>query len=61
MLVDILVFFVKALLVFGLVLFAGGTLIGYWFTKRREFEIERFKGLFNVSKNAGFGQKTDEK
>ena len=51
----VLNFFICSLIVWLLLLLLGGTLIGYYFTKRREFEagkIAAMKKLFKPSQNS---------
>ena len=41
-------FFVDALIVCVLCVMAGGTLIGYYFTKKAEYDSNRAKGISEV-------------
>ena len=49
---NIINFLFASLLIFGLVLLAGGTLIGYWFQKKQDFERKRFTEKWNAFKNS---------
>ena len=49
---NIIFFIFASLLIFGLVLLAGGTLIGYWFQKKREYFVKTMKDLLNYAELA---------
>lgn len=52
---EVLMFFLYAMIVFLLVLLLGGTLIGYYFQKKIEYDIRRVGAVCNsitAAKNA---------
>ena len=60
---NIVFFIFASLLIFGLVLLAGGTLIGYWFQKKHEYFMKTME--YQVQKCYGLasnliGKKPDK-
>lgn len=56
---EVLKFFVDALIIVVLVVLAGGTLIGYYFQKKSEYDIKKIGIAANVL-TAAQKQKKDE-
>ena len=54
---QVLLFFVYSMIVFLEVLLLGGTLIGYYFTKKREYEISKFSAILSAAKQGKNGEK----
>ena len=54
---EVLLFFVEALIVFTLAVLFGGTMIGYYFQKRYEYEAKRLQAFGNALMKS----KTDDK
>ena len=53
---EALQFFVYALIVFLLAMLLGGTMIGYYFAKKKEFEIGKIKAMAALVKGQKSGQ-----
>ena len=49
---QVLLFFTYSLIVFLLAALLGGTMIGYYFTKKKEFELGKIKALTMLAKQA---------
>ena len=46
-------FFVYALIIFLLLMLFGGTMIGYYFAKKAQFEIEKAQKIAAILKGVG--------
>ena len=55
---EALMFFVYAMIIFLLALLLCGTIVGYYFTKRKEFEVWKINAMIEYAMAVQKGQKS---